>query len=570
MERSWTVDQRKLWGWGDPDRQFDLSHRPGFWPFFHEVFGISKPVAVDVAPEAAIVVPPSRIPAEFLQQLRLILKEGQIATDPATRLRHSFGQGYTDLLRLRKGQVDRSPDLVAYPEDHRQVMALLKLAAGMNVCVVPFGGGTNIFRMLEVDGTEKRPVVSLDTCRMNRLLEIDIWSRTARFQCGVFGPDLEACLEPYHLVLRHLPDSFRLSTLGGWLATRSAGMLSSGYGRIEDMVMSVKVATPEGELETRPVPASSAGPDMGRCFLGSEGTLGIITEATMKLHPTSAVRKFQTWLFQDMQTGVEALRRLAERGCMPDLVRLMDESQMSLMRALAPERSSSEALCQKLGRFALKWFRGMSLEGKAIAFTGFEGNRDTVTNKIAAVKKVLGSSGGVPVGEKPAENWFAEVLDFGYFRDLMYAYGILGDAAETSATWARLLPIYHAVVREVRECYEEWGLKGFISGHVSHLYPNGASLYFVFACPEIPQRELEQHRELRRRITEKILALGGALSHHHAVGRDLKPWFKQECGQTGVQSLQSLKKSLDPGSILNPGTLFEPESGPESDRTDER
>ncbi len=563
MECSWPVDHRKRWGWGDPDRVFEVSHRPGFWPFFHQVLGITRPVLVRVVPENEIEIPSANINPEFIQNLKACLGEDNVATDAFTRLRHSFGQGYPDLLRLRKGEVDWCPDLVVYPEDHRQVMLILELAERHHVCVVPFGGGTNIFRMLEVGPSEKRSVVSLDTGRMNRLLEIDIWSRTARFQCGVFGPDLEAHLKPFDLTLRHLPDSFQLSTLGGWLATRSAGMLSTGYGRIEDMVMAVRVATPAGELETRPVPASSAGPDTGRWFLGSEGTLGIITEAVMKLHPVPAQKRFQAWLFPDMETGMEALRTMAAGGCMPDLVRLMDENQLSLMRALAPEASGAEGLLLKLGRLGLKWFRGMELDGKAIVFLCFEGERAEVQARMATVGRGFKISKGVCLGERPARNWFGEVLDFGYFRDLMYSYGILGDAAETCATWARLPSIYQAVVGEVRACYREWGITGFISGHVSHVYNNGASLYFIFACPEITGRELEQHGELRRRITRVILDQGGALSHHHAVGRDLKPWLKEEYGQMGMQSLQSLKQTLDPAHILNPGTLFDSQPKPE-------
>lgn len=557
--RSWHVDQRKFWGWGDPGYCFDDAGRPGMWPFFERQLGLNGAERQPAPDEDAIAVSAAVVNEPFLKDLQSRFEPDQIALDDRARLRHSYGQSYRDLLRLRKGIVEASPDAVVYPNDHEQCLVLLSLCREHNVVCVPFGGGTNIFRMTERDPGETRMAVCADTVRMNRLLDFDPSSRTARFQCGVFGPDLDAQLAPHGFELGHRPDSYELSTLGGWIATRSAGMFSTSLGKIEDMVVSLRVATPDGGIETRPAPASSCGPDFKSLLIGSEGVLGIITEAVMRVRPLPKVRRFQSWLFPTFAAGVEAARELTQCGAAPDLIRLLDPMQMQFIGSLAHAPGPFQRWTKKAVGTYLRRARGFDPGQQCMMFLGFEGDGGDVKRRTRAAGKIVWTQRAFPLGPGPAEKWYEEVYLFGYFRDLVYQHAILGDAAETSTQWSNVLPLHEKTVEEARRVYAEMGLKGYIGCHVSHAYPTGASLYFIMVCKELEGRELDQHRLLRDRVTRVIVENGGALSHHHSVGRELMPYMEMEHGPRLVETLRSIKKQMDPHGILNPGNLIPPE-----------
>lgn len=554
--RSWHVDERKFWGWGDPDVRFDHENRPKMWPTFSEELGKSEFNQVPIVREEDIQIAEPNLNNDFMKLIGDVLEETQIAVDQKTRVRHSYGQSYRDLLRLRKGQIDASPDAVLYPKSHFEVCEIMKAAKLHHVCIIPFGGGSNILRMVERNADEQRMVVTVDTKLMNQLIEVDEESYTAKFQAGVFGPDIEGQLLSYGFELGHFPDSYELSTLGGWIASRSAGMFSNSHGKIEDMIVSLKVATPDGTIETRPTPASSAGANINQILAGSEGTMGIITEAVMKVRKIPDVREFQAILFPDFESGVSAIHTMAKQGCLPGLARLYDDKQWRFISSLGHEQSPGQKRLGKVIGWYLQKIKHYNLKQNCMLFLGFEGTKEDVKRQKKRALSICKKYKAFNVGSNPAVKWYEEVFLFGYFRDTVYEYGLIGDAAETATVWSNLLPLYYSTQKAILKCYEELGVQGFCGCHISHVYDNGASIYFIMVCPERDGEELDMHRILRNRVTQAIVDGGGTLSHHHSIGREINSFMEQENGSTVLSALREMKRSIDPGNILNPGTLY--------------
>src|SRR5580698_1968230 len=330
----------KWWGWGDPNFTFPMADKPALWPWIANKLGVvsTSPTAAPVTLES-IQMPPTRVSPELLAELHQILKPEQVTLDPLERLLHSYGKSFPDLFCVRNGIVRRAPDAVLLPDSHEQVEALVKLAHQRNFCLIPFGGGTNIVGGINPESQEPRPMLTLSLRNMNRLISVDRESRTAMIQAGALGPELEADLAAHGHSLGHYPDSFEYSTLGGWLATRSAGMQSDVYGKIEDMVVSIKMVTPSGTIVTKAVPASSVGPDLNRLMCGSEGILGVITEATMRVHRIPAVKDYRGFLFRNFADGVRGIQECLDGGFAPSMIRLQDSGESELafnMKAPSP------------------------------------------------------------------------------------------------------------------------------------------------------------------------------------------------------------------------------------------
>jgi len=344
----------KWWGWGYEDAEFRASHHPDFWPYAKSVLDIESDDFT--RPEwslESIELPEACADQPFLAKLRTCLAPCQITDDAKERVIHSYGKGFRDLFRLRRGIAAGAPDLIVYPESERDVCLTLRAAAERDIVLIPFGGGSNIAGCLErMDA--RRMCVSLDMRRMRRLLAVDRRSFTAQIEAGVFGPDLEEQLGAHGLTLGHFPDSFLHSTLGGWIATRSAGMQSDKYGKIEDMVIAVRMVTPEGVLQTRVVPKSSNGIDVNHLCIGSEGTLGVITEATMRVHARPESRQVRGYLFPEFEGGIEAMLECVRQECMPAMVRLNDPDKTALSLAFRPSASSFTKIASSLFKTYLR------------------------------------------------------------------------------------------------------------------------------------------------------------------------------------------------------------------------
>ncbi len=394
--------------------------------------------------------------------------------------------------------------------------------------------------------------------RMNRLLEVDAESRTADLEPGMFRPQIEAALAPHGLALGHHPDSFIYSTLGGWLATRSAGTQSNVYGKIEDMVVGMTVVTPTGIIEIRPLPAASNGPDLNRLLVGSEGAFGIITRATMRVHAIPEREDYRMLLFPTFQDGFTALHESVQRGYMPSLARLSDEAETELMFAAKRPATGIRAWIQGPAKRLLE-ARGYGRPAALVV--AFEGPGRLTRELQRGAMAIFKEHRAFDLGAGPGESWKESRYDVPYLRDYMMGYGTIADSFETATVWSNLMPLYEASTEILRRVVREvTGFHGYIGSHISHLYDTGACLYCTIAvrCREesTPEEAIEQYAEIKRVVTQTFVSGGGALSHHYGVGYEHRPWIERELSERGVASLRQLKAALDPDGIMNPGSLL--------------
>ena len=545
----------KWWGWGAADRSFDLMARPLLRPWLESNFDFDLDESTPPSDRDDIRLDVPLDTDDFIATLGDALRPDQFATDDDERLLHAFGKSYPDLFRVRRGEVPRAPDLVVLPENHDQVATLVAAAARSGVVVIPFGGGTNIVGGVNPLADERRPVVSLDLRRMDGLLRLDEESCSATMQAGMLGPKIEADLNAKGWSLGHYPDSFEYSSLGGWLATRSAGMQSDAYGKIEDMVVSVKVATPAGTIDTLAVPRSASGPSLNQILVGSEGTLGVITEATMRVHRAPERKEFHGVLFRSFAEGVAAIRECVHSGCGPTLFRISDEGETQFSMHLKPKPKGLERF---INRLVKKWLIRRGYERPCLMMAGFEGSAQRVAEMKRRCVPVLKSHGAFMLGTGVGERWSSDKFNLPYIRDAVMDFGVRVDVAETATSWSKLLPLYEETIATIRNRYEADGKRGYAGCHLSHSYETGACLYFTWAVrqEDDPKKELEGYYGYKRAITDLFVASGATLSHHHAVGTEHRDWMEREIGPTGVRALVGLKASLDPDSIMNPGKLI--------------
>jgi alkyldihydroxyacetonephosphate synthase len=469
-------------------------------------------------------------------------------TDREERVLHAAGKSYPDLIRIRSGDGSGAPDGVLYPESHDEVLRLLELCASEGVAVVPFGGGTSVVGGVEALRGPFESAVALDLARIDHLTT-DRVSLLGSFGAGLRGPRAETRLAGRGLTLGHFPQSWEFATIGGYAATRSAGQASTGYGRFDKLVVGLRCATPSGTLEVKPVPATAAGPSVRELIVGSEGTLGVITEATLALRPLPAERRYEGWSFRSFDEGVEAFRRLAHAHRAPDVARLSDEEETRLAMAL----SSSGSIADRLGKGYLK-ARGHA--GGCIVIAGYEGERADVAIRAGLGARVLSDAGGLRLGRRPGESWLRNRYHGPYLRDALLDQGVMVETLETATTWTRLRELHTAVADALRGAMEARGTPALVGCHVSHVYAAGASLYFTWMGRREEGAELDQWRAAKGAAMDAIVAHGGTITHHHAVGRDHVPWMEAEVGALGLSALRAAKERLDPAGIMNPGKLL--------------
>lgn len=544
----------KWWGWGDESFGFNSQAHPGAWPYAKERLGItedSRPP--EPIPLHAIHLPEQRINNHFYSKLRSFLNPDQICDSRYERIVHAYGKGFRDLFRLRRGNADGAPDLVVYPESEADVLELVRAASDCDVVLVPFGGGSNISGCLE-RWDERRMNVSLDMRRMRQVLKVDADSGTATIQAGIFGPDLEEQLSAKGMTLGHFPDSFLHSTLGGWIATRSAGMQTDKYGKIEDMVIALRMVTPEGVLATRVVPKSANGIGVNQLCIGSEGTLGVITEATMQVHPRPASRIVPGYLFPEFEAGVAAVRECVRRECIPSMVRFNDPDKTSLSLAFkAPESPLSRAV----GRVFKSYLRarGFDFPRTCLMLAAFEGSNAEVVRKSREVNAIYKRFGAVSLGSGAGKSFEATKYDFPHIRDFLLDREVTTDVSETSTVWSNILPLHQSASKAIRNKICASGVEPWVGCHISHTYHSGASLYFTFGFRQKAGAEMEQYLEIKRAAQQSFIDAGATLSHHHSVGAEHLPWLASDISVVGLKAVHALKLGLDPGNVMNPGRL---------------
>ncbi|MBS1869607.1 MAG: FAD-binding oxidoreductase [Actinobacteria bacterium] len=523
---------RNHWGWGWADEA--LSHEQvraaagGLAQ--HLGFGAAEPERpVELA---AIELPPARLPSPPAALA------GVCTSDHDERVRHAYGRAYRDVVRAFRGRIEHAPDVVARPRDEAEVEQVLEWAAQVGAAVIPFGGGTSVVGGVEARVSERfAGVVTLSLAALDRVLEVDAVSRAARIQAGALGPQLEEQLAPHGLTLRHFPQSFQLSTLGGWIATRAGGHFATGETHVDDLVESVRAITPVGVWESRRLPGSGAGPSPDRLLLGSEGTLGVVTEAWVRVRPKPAERAGRAVRFADFAAGAGAVRAIVQAGLAPSNCRLVDAREAALT------------------------FAGDGAH--ALLVLGFESSGAPVAERMASALALCREAGGTwderVEGARGGASgaWREAFLRAPYVRDVLVAMGALSETFETAITWERfdrfvedVKAATRAVVREV--C----GVEGIVTCRVTHAYPDGAAPYFTVLAPARRGEEVEQWDAIKHAAAGAVLAGGGTITHHHAVGRDHRPWYDAQRPEPFAAALRGAKAAVDPAGLLNPGVLI--------------
>ena len=519
-------------GWGDPALAMTLPE--SMLQLLAGGLGVRGP-GPTVGAMAELALPPARLPDAAVTRLSAVVGSEHADASDESRIRHMRGKSTPDLLRLRAGDTAGAPDLVVRPDTHEQVLELLTVCTETRIAVVPFGGGTSVVGGLEPDADAYAGVLALDLRRMDALLELDEPSRLAVFEPGLRGPQAEELIGPHGYTIGHFPQSFEYTTLGGAAAARSSGQSSAGYGRFDELVVGLRVATPAGTLSLGRAPKSAAGPDLRQLILGSEGAFGVITGLTLRLRPVPAQLIYEGWRLPSFAAGTEVVRRFAQDGPLPTVLRLSDEAETALNLARPGEL-------------------GAGAEGGCLAIIGYEGTTEDVAARQAGAQRVLESAGAEPADTGAGDAWAHDRFRGPYLRDALLDAGAIVETLETATFWSGISRLYDAVSTAVREALTAQGTPPVILCHVSHVYSAGASLYFTIACAAL-EDPLTQWDAAKAAASDAIIAAGGSITHHHGVGRDHLPWYRQEVGELGIQILRAVKSSLDPAGILNPGIL---------------
>jgi len=506
-----------------------------------------SPRATPPVPVADIRVAPSRLSDEARTRLVDVVGEENVRTDRESRLRRAGGKSYLDLLRRREGDASDAPDAVVLPGTTQETAALLTACSELGVVVVPFGGGTSVVGGLAGIDPDDRPSVALDMARMASVQSLDVPSSLVTVGPGMRGPALEEALGKQGLTFGHLPQSWEFATVGGYAATRSAGQNSTGVGRFDELVAGLTLATPSGVLELGHPPASAAGPDLLGLALGSEGTLGVITELTLRVRPRPTSCAYEGWSFRSWAAGLAALQQMARHDLLPDIVRLSDpdETRANLLMAAGTGARALRGTLRTRGH-----------RDGCLLVLGWEGLPGLVRARRKAAASLLRDAGAIRVGRRVGESWKSHRFAAPYLRDRLLDAGLLVETLETAATWTALPTVYDTVRRALRESLTRGGRRPLVMSHVSHGYPTGASLYVTVLADRDDGLPIQQWLAAKRAATDALLAAGGTLTHHHAVGADHRPWMEREVGPLGVEVLRAVKERLDPKGICNPGVLL--------------
>ncbi|XP_043750789.1 alkyldihydroxyacetonephosphate synthase, peroxisomal [Cervus elaphus] len=503
--------------------------------------------------------PPSIVNEDFLHDLKETnISYSQEADD---RVFRAHGHCLHEIFLLREGMFQRIPDIVLWPTCHDDVVKIVNLACKYNLCIIPIGGGTSVSYGLMCPADETRTIISLDTSQMNRILWVDENNLTAHVEAGITGQELERQLKESGYCTGHEPDSLEFSTVGGWVSTRASGMKKNIYGNIEDLVVHIKMVTPRGIIEKScQGPRMSTGPDIHHFIMGSEGTLGVITEATIKIRPIPEYQKYGSVAFPNFEQGVACLREIAKQRCAPASIRLMDNQQFQFGYALKPQVSSIfTSFLDGLKKFYITKFKGFDPNQLSVATLLFEGDREKVLQHEKQVYDIAAKFGGLAAGEDNGQRGYLLTYVIAYLRDLGLEYYVLGESFETSAPWDRVVDLCRNVKERItRECKEKGVQFAPLSTcRVTQTYDAGACIYFYFAFNyrgiSDPLAVFEQTETAAR---EEILANGGSLSHHHGVGKLRKQWLKESISDVGFGMLKSVKEYVDPNNIFGNRNLL--------------
>ncbi|WP_233493971.1 FAD-binding oxidoreductase [Desertihabitans brevis] len=557
------VKHMKWWGWGVEGVSFHHEDKPRLAPFVRDKVGIDITTPAASAPLRFedLDIPEPQLPDALGDRLTRAVGAGNVTTDPMERLVHTYGKSVRDLVRIRRGQLGRMPDVVVYPSSTEETAAVVDAVVQADAVLIPFGGGSNIAGSLEAPAGETRTVVSVDLGRMRKVLQIDEESGLALIEAGAQGPDLEEQLNKRGWTIGHFPDSFSHSTLGGWIATRSSGMQSDRYGDIADITRGLTMAMPpapgqeKGEVLTlRPLPSTSTGPSVREMVLGSEGRLGVITEAWVNVKRVAEERVVLGYFFPDFATGLAALHEINTSDASTLVARISDERETQFSLATSKRsKGLSKYVTKALMAYLVR--KGWDLDKLSMSFIGYEGSKSHVALQQRLVREIVGKHGGIVVGKGPGVLYDQKKFDTPYIRDFLLDRGATADVSETAAPWSRLKPLYDNVIATAEKAFADIGCQGYIMCHLSHNYHSGACLYFTFAIAYEGEDVLARYDVVKRAIQGEFIRSGGTLSHHHGVGVEHSPWLEDDVSPAGAKMIGRLFDGTDPGRNLNPGKV---------------
>jgi len=533
-----TTRTRKFWGWGVEEADLSDAERRELARRMEQRFRLSglEPTAPPRIAEVTLRPPRVKPPAAL----------AKLCTDaPLERAGHTYGKAFQDLVRAYARDFAPAPDWVAFPRTEADVSALLDWCGSERIAAIPYGGGSSVVRGVEADvGERYAGAVSIDMQRFDQVLEVDATSRAAHIQAGIYGPALEAALKPHGLTLRHYPQSFEFSTLGGWIATRGGGHYATLYTHIDDFVESVRMVTPTGTLESFRLPGSGAGPSPDRLFIGSEGALGIVTAAWMRLQHRPQFRANASVTFPDFIQAAEAVRAIAQAGLYPANVRILDETE-ALNNGVADGTVSVMVLGFESADHPLDAWMARALE--------------LCRDHGGSVPQAAGTTDDPAVTRSgQAGAWRDAFIRMPYFRDALVGLGFVSETFETAITWERF-PAFHAeVLAETKRVVERVCGQGSVSCRFTHAYPDGPAPYYSITAPGRKGSQLEMMAEIKAAASETLIRLGGTITHHHAVGRYHRPWYDRQMPDGFRRALAAVKQELDPAGVLNPGVLVDP------------
>ena len=527
---------RRWNGWGDDRITYPVS--TSSFDFLEQRVGKGSPKKDVSLQDALAKLPKSRLPRHAL-----------ISTEPADRLLHARGQSFPNWLEMRSGMLSSYPDGVAYPVSQDDVSSLIRLANHEGFHIIPYGGGTSVVGHIDVLRS-RTPVLSIDLSRMNRLLQLNSTSRLACFGAGVSGPDLEAQLRAQGFTLGHFPQSFEYSTLGGWIAARSSGQQSLCYGRIERLFAGGRMETPQGELIMPPFPASAAGPDVREMVLGSEGRLGILTEAWVRVSPIPEREDFHAVFFPDFTHGIEAVQQILSAGLQCCLLRLSTSKETITTLALAGHETLIGALEKLLS------IRGLGRD-KCMLLLGFSGKSTQVRANRSEALNITSKLQGIHVGKTFGEQWHKNRFKTPYLRNTLWDLGYGVDTLETATDWETTPKMVNEIEAAIQAAMNEFNEKVHTFTHLSHVYPYGSSVYttYLFKLADEPEQTLRRWQAMKSAASRAIISLGGTISHQHGVGSDHLPYLSAEKGSLGISAITALCHTFDPKGIMNPGKL---------------
>ncbi len=561
------MTNRQWWGWGTSEQTYSLEERSRLWPILQTWLELPDE-AVErentPVPLEEVVLRPSRLDDPVLLSLRRLLGDEAVRTDKRTRVEHAYGKSYRDLIRLRAGLVPRPPDVVVCPADPGQIASVLAWAADRDVLVIPFGGGSSVLGGIE-PAVDERPIITLDVRGLNRVLMVDAISRIARIQAGVAGPAIERYLNPRGFTLGHFPESFECSTLGGWIAARSVGQNVIGYGRIENIVQSIRMVTPIGLIEASNAPASGVGPNLMDVLVGSEGAYGVITEAAVCISPEPEVRDYRGVLFQGLEKGIAAFRDLVQsREIRPALIQLSDTFEIALYNGYNGAKDEQQwlrkVIDQITGRYLqLQGFNFAPSSDNILMLMGFEGRTEWANQQWDLAMKVCGDHKGVLVGRGIGQSWLHDRYKWPYLRDMLIERGVMVCRLETTVPWMKLMNVYETAMSAIKVAISATdGGPGYVMMRIAYANEHSVLLRLIFMGRQAsggPDVKLAQSQAIKQAATEAILNAGGTLPCYQPIGHDHARWIEEEIGPLGIKVVRHLKQTFDPENLLNDGVL---------------